>query len=108
MSPQRGRFPDGLATLCRTHARYAHAEVIPGAGTEAELGSRRLRALLPGGRAAPSTHLRHRLPGCGVVLAGVDAVIPPSLHHVQHRLDGDVELGRPLDLQLPGLQLGKS
>lgn len=61
------------------------------------------------------SHLRDGLPVCGVVLAGMDAVVPSPLHHVEDGLHRDVELGRPADLQvarrllqehqlLPGLQ----
>lgn len=46
------------------------------------------------------SYLRHGLPLGGIVLAGVDAVIPAALHHVEDGLHGNVELGGPADLQL--------
>lgn len=45
-------------------------------------------------------YLRNSLPLCGVILTRVDAVVPPALHHVQDGLHRDVELRRPVDLQL--------
>ena len=74
-------------------------------------GQRSLAGCSPRGRTESdkqmcprSTHLCHGLPRRGVVLAGMDPVIPPSLHHVDDGLNGHVELRGPLDLQLPRLQ----
>lgn len=53
------------------------------------------------------SHLRNGLPVGGVVLAGVDAVVPAPLHHVEDGLHRDVELGGPADLQLARLMLQK-
>lgn len=49
------------------------------------------------------TYLGHRLPLRGVVFAGMDSIIPPPLHYVDHGLDGNVEFRGPLDLQLSRL-----
>ena len=50
------------------------------------------------------SYLSHGLPVGGIVLAGVDAIVPAALHHVQDWFHRNVELGGPADLQLaPGL-----
>lgn len=46
------------------------------------------------------SYLCHSLPLGGIVLARVDAIIPAALHNIEDRLHGNVELGRPADLQL--------
>lgn len=42
------------------------------------------------------------LPLRGIILTGMNTVVPAALHHIQHRLHGYVELGGPADLQLTG------
>lgn len=46
------------------------------------------------------SYLCHSLPFCGIVLTGMDAIVPAALHHIEYRLHRDVELGGPADLQL--------
>lgn len=53
-----------------------------------------------GGREGGGAYLGHGLPVGGVVLAGVDAIVPAALHHIQDRFHRNVELGGPADLQL--------
>lgn len=53
----------------------------------------------------PPAHLGHRLPARGIVLAGVDAQVPPSLDHVENGFDGYVEFRGPPHLQLARRQL---
>lgn len=47
-----------------------------------------------------SLYHENGLPGRGLILARVDAVVPSPLYDVQDRLDGHVKLGRPLHLQV--------
>lgn len=46
------------------------------------------------------SYLCHSLPLCGIVLAGMDAIVPAALHHIEDGLHRDVELGGPANLQL--------
>lgn len=46
------------------------------------------------------SYLCHSLPLGGIVLAGVDAIIPAALQHIEDGFHRNVEFGGPADLQL--------